>query len=166
MLLQLTVNNLLLPPPIEIWIPENCCYYPPPTATENTEYGSRKMSATTPPHRIHSGKTRSAPPNGCWPVRLWVCYACRPPTTVRSMWQIIMSKIINWYWYVILSDFVPYTNAVPFVCIGATDHQRMESYLKISRDCQEFCMLQFDKVYFRHATISCGKSVFFQWKSV
>ena len=29
-------------------------------------------SATTPPHRIHSGKTRSAPPppNGCWPIRL------------------------------------------------------------------------------------------------
>ena len=47
---------LLLPPPTEqhriILIPENFCYYPPP-------------------HWIHSGKTRSAPPNGCWPVRLW-----------------------------------------------------------------------------------------------
>ena len=44
------------------------CHYPPPTESDvlllppPTEYGSRKMSATSPPHRIHSGKTLSAPP--------------------------------------------------------------------------------------------------------
>ena len=51
-----------------IWIPENSCYYPPPT-----EYGSRKISPTIPPP---PNKTLSAPPNGCWPVRLWFTPKC------------------------------------------------------------------------------------------
>ena len=41
---------------------------PPPT-----EYGSRKMSATTPPPLNPFGQNSVCPPpNGCWPVRLWV----------------------------------------------------------------------------------------------
>ena len=55
-------NSATTPPPNRTF-----CYYSPPT-----EYGSRKCLLLPPPHRIHSGKTRSAPPpNGCLPVRLW-----------------------------------------------------------------------------------------------
>ena len=62
LLLQLTEKIL---PPHRIWISENVCYYPP--------------------HRIHPGKTRSAPPpNGCWPVRLWLSRQQRREQTQLS----------------------------------------------------------------------------------
>ena len=45
------------------------------TATpQNMDPG--KCLLLPPPHRIHSGKTRYAPPNGCWPVRPRVCVSC------------------------------------------------------------------------------------------
>ena len=52
-----TAVNGKIMPPHRIGIPENFCYYPPPP--QNMDPG--KALVLPPPHRIHSGKTRSAP---------------------------------------------------------------------------------------------------------
>ena len=55
--LLLELSEKILAPHI-IWIPGNFCYYPPPP----TEYGSRKMSATTPPPLNPFGQNSVCPP--------------------------------------------------------------------------------------------------------
>ena len=42
------------------------------SATTPPPNRARKISATTPPPPNPFGQNRSAPPNGCWPVHLWM----------------------------------------------------------------------------------------------